>query len=53
MDGKNWALKKKLQGKYVIFELSSDQYSDLTTEKVKDNIASMVAAGGAIELSEN
>ena len=53
MDGKDWALKKKLQGKYVIFELSSDQYSDLTTEKVKENIASMTAAGGAIELGEN
>ena len=50
MDGKDWALKKMLQGKYVIFELDSDQYSVLTTEKVKDNIASMIAAGGAIDL---
>ena len=52
-DTKNWALKKKLHGKYVVFELDSSQYNQLTTEMVKEGIASMTAAGGTVELSEN
>jgi hypothetical protein len=53
MEDKNWALKKKLHGKYVVFELDSSQYNQLTTEMVKEGIASMTAAGGTVELSEN
>ena len=52
MEGKDWALKKKLQGKYVVFELGSSQYDKLTTEEVKEEIVSMKAAGGAIDTDE-
>ena len=52
MEGKDWALKKKLQGRFVVFELGSDQYDQLTTEEVKESIISMKAAGGAIDMSE-
>ena len=50
MTNKPWAAKKRLLNKYVVFDLTADQYEHLTTNEVKDSIISMRAAGGAVDM---
>ena len=49
LDERDWAVKKKLNGKYLIFDLASSQYDKMTTNEVKESILSMKAAGGAVD----
>ncbi len=50
MTTKPWASKKRQLNRYVVFELTPDQYENLTTNEVKDSIISMKAAGGAVDI---
>lgn len=45
VDGKDWAVSKSLNGKYIIFSVTSDQYENLSATSVKNIIESMRAAG--------
>ena len=38
LENKPWAASKRLNGRYIVFEAKPDQYRDLTTERVRENI---------------
>ena len=50
MSDKPWAAKKRQLSRYVVFDLTPDQYEGLTTNEVKDSIVGMRAAGGAVDI---
>ncbi|MBQ7202333.1 hypothetical protein IJS18_03050 [Candidatus Saccharibacteria bacterium] len=50
MSDKPWASKKRQLSRYVVFDLTPDQYEGLTTNEVKDSIVGMRAAGGAVDI---
>ena len=42
---KDWAITKRLSGKYIVFEVVKSKYDGLTTTEMRQNIESMQAAG--------
>ena len=49
LSDKDWTTGKKLNGKYIIFEVERSQYNNLTTDMVRDNIERMRAIGGTVD----
>ena len=49
LDGKDWATDKKLQGRFIVFDVAPGQYNRLSVEQMKDTIENMRAAGALLE----
>ncbi len=43
-----WASSKEINGKYLIFKTDSELYEDLSAERLRSDIESMKAVGGAL-----
>lgn len=43
----SWAKSKKLNGRYIVFQLTEDQYEGLSADGVRESIEAMKAAGAA------
>lgn len=41
LSNKNWAASRRLNGKYIVFTVKREQYENLSTEKVRENIKSL------------
>lgn len=52
MYGKDWATSKNLNGKFIVFEVTKDQYEGLKTEDVRGMINDMKSAGTLYEDEE-
>lgn len=49
LDGKDWATGKRLNGRFIIFDVAAGQYQGLTVAQMQETIENMRAAGTLLE----
>ena len=51
LDDKEWAVDKKMRGKYIVFNVNKNQYEGITVEEMEQTIAGMRSAGTLLDES--